>query len=72
MRRAVRLASSVSNLTSCNELTWNAKVKDTIMTSPEREAPKTSTKRSAPLRSPTGITPLGINPGTIYSNKRGR
>ena len=37
-----------------------------IMTSPEREAPKTSTKRSAALRSPTGITPSGI-----YSNKRG-
>ena len=66
-RRSVRLASSVSNLTSsCNERTWNAKGTDTIMTSPEREPPKTSTKRSAALRSPTGITPSGI-----YSNKRG-
>ena len=55
------LASSVSNLTSpCNERTWNAKGTDTIMTYPEREAPKTSTKRSAALRSPTGITPSGI------------
>ena len=60
-RRAFRLATSVSNLTSpCNEQTWNAKGTDTIMTSPEREPPKTSTKRSAPLRSTTGITPLGI------------
>ena len=59
--RVVRLASSVSNLTSpCNERTW--KVKDTIMTSPECEPPKTSTKRSAALRAPTGITPLGIYP----------
>ena len=42
--RAVRLASSVSNSTSpCNERTWNAKGTDTIMTSPEREAPKTTT-----------------------------
>ena len=50
-RRAVRLASSLSNLTSpCNERTWNAKGTD----------PKTSTKRSAALRSPTGITPLGV------------
>ena len=49
-RRAVRLASSVSNLTSpCNERTWNAKGTVTIMTSPEREAPKTITKRSAAL-----------------------
>ena len=32
----------------------------TIMTSPKRAVPKTSTKRSAALRSPTGITPLGI------------
>ena len=57
-RQSVRLASSVSNLTSrCNERTWNAK--SDIMTSPEREASKTSqsTKRSAALRSPTGITP---------------
>ena len=61
--RVVRLASSVSNLTSpCNERTWNAKGTDTIMTSPECEPPKTSTKRSAALRSPTRITPLGIYP----------
>ena len=47
-RRAVRLASSVFNLTSpCNERTWNAKGTDTIMTSPEREAPKTSTEISS-------------------------
>ena len=46
-RRAVRLARSVSNSTSpCNERTWNAKGTDTIMTSPEREPPKTSTKKS--------------------------
>ena len=46
--RAVRLASSVSNSTSpCNERTWNAKGTDTIMTSPEREAPKTSTEISS-------------------------
>ena len=32
---------------------------DTIMTYPEREAPKTSRKRSVALRSPTGITPFG-------------
>ena len=32
------------------------------MTSPELEAPKISTKRSAVLRSPTGITPSGIYP----------
>ena len=44
-RQAVRLASSVSNLTSSsNERTWNAK--GAIMTVPEREAPKTGTKRS--------------------------
>ena len=67
-RKAICLASSVSNLTSpCNEQTWNAKGTDTITTSPEHEAPKTSTKRSAVLRSLTGITPTGI-----YSNKRGR
>ena len=60
-RQAVRLASSVSNLTiPCNERTWNAKGRETGTTSPEREAPKTSTKRSAALRSPRGITPLGI------------
>ena len=62
-RRAVHLASLVSNLTSpCNERTWNAKGMDTIMTSPECEPPKTSTKRSAALRSLTRITPLGIYP----------
>ena len=45
LRQAVHPASSVSNLTSpCNERTWNAKCTDTIMTSPEGEAPKTSTK----------------------------
>ena len=72
-RRAVRLASSVSNLTSpCNERTWNAKGTDTIMTSPEREPPKTSTKRSAALRSPTGITPLGIYPVFIAIKGGGR
>ena len=72
-RRAVRLASSVSNLTSpCNERTWNAKGTDAIMTSPEREAPKTSTKRSAALRSPTGITPLGIYPVFIAIKGGGR
>ena len=57
-RQPVRLASSVSNSTSpCNERTWNAKGTDTIMTSPEHEAPKTCycTKRSTALRSPTGI-----------------
>ena len=69
-RRAIRLASSVSNLTSpCNERTWNAKGTDTIMTSPEREPPKTSTKKSAALRSPTGITPLGIYP--VFIAKKG-
>ena len=53
-RQPVRLASSVSNSTSpCNERTWNAKGTDTIMTSPEHEAPKTCTKRSTALRSPT-------------------
>ena len=53
-RQPVRLASSVSNSTSpCNEQTWNAKGTDTIMTSPEHEAPKTCTKRSTALRSPT-------------------
>ena len=42
------LASSVCYLTSrCNERTWNAEGTDTIMTSPEREASKISTKRSA-------------------------
>ena len=72
-RRAVRLASSVSNLTSpCNERTWNAKGTDTIMTSPEREPPKTSTKKSAALRSPTGITPLGIYPVFIAIKGGGR
>ena len=72
-RRAVRLASSVSNLTSpCNERTWNAKGTDTIMTSPEREPPKTSTKKSTALRSPTGITPLGIYPVFIAIKGGGR
>ena len=53
-RQPVRLASSVSNSTSpCNERTWNAKGTDTIMTSPEHKAPKTCTKRSTALRSPT-------------------
>ena len=42
------------------------------MTSPEREAPKTSTKRSAALRSPTGITPLGIYPVFIAIKGGGR
>ena len=71
--RAVRLASSVSNSTSpCNERTWNAKGTDTIMTSPEREARKTSTKRSAALRSPTGITPSGIYPVFIAIKGGGR
>ena len=55
-RQPVRLASSVCNLTSpCNGRTWNTKGTETIMTSPEHEAPKTSTKRSTALRSPTGI-----------------
>ena len=60
-QRVVHLAISVSNLTSpCNGQTWNVKGTDTITTSPEHEPPKTSTKRSAALRLPTGITPLGI------------
>ena len=43
-----------------------------IMTSPEREPPKTvSAKRSA-LRSPTGITPLGIYPVFIAIKGGGR
>ena len=72
-RQPVRLASSVSNLTSpCNERTWNAKGTDTIMTSPEREPPKTSTKKSTALRSPTGITPLGIYPVFIAIKGGGR
>ena len=68
-RQAVRLASSASSITSpCNERIWSAKgTDDTITTSPDREAPKTRTKRSAALRSPTGITP-----SVIYSNKRER
>ena len=41
-----------------------------IITSPEREAPKTSTKRAAALRSRTGITFGYLS--RIYSNKRGR
>ena len=73
--RAVRLASSVSNSTSpCNERTWNAKGTDTMTTSPERERPppKTSTKKSTALRSPTGITPLGIYPVFIAIKEGGR
>ena len=73
VQRAVRLASSVSNSTSpCNERTWNAKGTDTIMTSPDREPPKTSTKKSEALRSPTGITPLGIYPVFIAIKGGGR
>ena len=72
-RRAVRLASLFSYLTSpCNERTWNAKGTDTIMTSSEHEPPKTSTKRSAALWSPTGITPLGIYPVFIATKRGGR
>ena len=58
-----------------NEWTWNARATDTLMTShpsPEREPPKTSTKRSAALRSPTGITPLGIYPVFIAIKGGGR
>ena len=55
-QQAVRLASSASNLARpCNGRTWNAKGIDAITTSPERQAPKTSTKRTAALPSPTGI-----------------
>ena len=43
-----------------------------IITSPEREAPNTSTKRSAALRSPTGITPLGIYTVFIATKGGGR
>ena len=43
-----------------------------IITSPEREAPNASTKRSAALRSPTGITPLGIYPVFIATKGGGR
>ena len=65
-RQAVRLNSSVSNLTSpCNERTWNAKGTDTMLTSPEREPPKTSTKRSE-------IAPLGIYPVFIEIKGGGR
>ena len=72
-RRVVRLASSVSNLTSpCNGQTWKVKGIDTIMTSPEREPPKTRTKRSAVLRSPTGITPLDVYPVFIAIKGGGR
>ena len=42
------------------------------MTSPEREPPKTSTKKSTALRSPTGITPLGIYPAFIAIKGGGR
>ena len=60
-QQTVRLAGSVSNLTSpCSERTWSVKGTDAIMTSPEREAPKTSTKRSTALQLPTGIAPSGI------------
>ena len=45
---------------------------DTNMTSPEREPPTTSTKRSAALRSPTGITPLGIYSVFIAIKRGGR
>ena len=59
-RQAVHSASSVYNLTSpCSERTWNMKGTG-ISSSPECEAPKTSTKRSTVLRWLTGITPLGI------------
>ena len=72
-RRVVRLASSVSNLTSpCNGQTWKLKGPDTIMTSPEREPPKTSTKRSPALWSPTGITPLDVYPVFIAIKGGGR
>ena len=72
-RQAVHLASLVSNITSpCNERTWNAKGTDSIMTSPECEPPKTSTKRSAALRLPTGITPVGIYPVFIAIKGGGR
>ena len=63
----------VSNLTSpCNERTWNTNGTDTIMTSPESELPKTSTKRSAAPRSPTGITLLSIYPVFIAIKGSGR
>ena len=42
------------------------------MTSSEREAPNTSTKGSAALRSPTGITPLVIYPLFIAIKGGGR
>ena len=45
---------------------------DTIMTSPEREPPKTSTKRSAALQSLTGITPLDVYPVFIAIKEGGR
>ena len=46
-RPFVLLVQFLIDTSSCNERTWNAKGTDTIMTSPEREAPKTSTfKRS--------------------------
>ena len=45
---------------------------DTNMTSPEREPPTTSTKRSAALLSPTGITPLGIYSVFIAIKRGGR
>ena len=43
-----------------------------IIASPEREAPNASTKRSAALRSPTGITPLGIYTVFIATKGGGR
>ena len=42
------------------------------MTSPDREPPKTSTKKSEALRSPTGITLLGIYPVFIAIKRGGR
>ena len=71
-RRTVRLASSVSNLASpCHERTWNAKGKNTIMTSPERESPKTSTKRFSSASIADRNYTFGYL-SRIYSNKRGR
>ena len=72
-RQPFRLATSISNLTSpCNGQTWKLKGTDTIMTSPEREPPKTSTKRSPALWSPTGITPLDVYPVFIAIKGGGR
>ena len=55
-----------------NELGMRKVQIPSIMTSPEREAPNTSTKRSAAIRSPTGITPLGIYPVFIAMKGGGR